>query len=53
MFSYNGHMHFGLLADRETVDDLDAIAGYIDESSRSCSTSPGRRLGLRASPQLV
>ncbi len=32
ILSYNGAMHFGLLADRDTVDDLEAIAGYIEES---------------------
>lgn len=32
IFSYNGSMHFGLLADREAVPDLEAIAGYVEDS---------------------
>ena len=32
IFSYNGSIHFGLLADRDTVADLETIAGYIEES---------------------
>jgi WS/DGAT/MGAT family acyltransferase len=32
IFSYNGAMHFGLLGDRDTVGDLDAVARHIDDS---------------------
>jgi WS/DGAT/MGAT family acyltransferase len=32
IFSYNGFVHFGLIADRAVVGDLDAIAGYMDQS---------------------
>jgi diacylglycerol O-acyltransferase / wax synthase len=33
VLSYNGNMHFGLLADREAVgDDLETIARYIDDA---------------------
>jgi WS/DGAT/MGAT family acyltransferase len=32
IFSYNGSMHFGLLADRDTIGDMDPIIAYIDES---------------------
>jgi hypothetical protein len=32
IFSYNGSIFFGLLADRDTVDDLEAIAGHIEAS---------------------
>jgi diacylglycerol O-acyltransferase / wax synthase len=32
IFSYNGSMHFGLLADRDTIEDLDSITGHVEES---------------------
>jgi hypothetical protein len=32
IFSYNGSIFFGLLADRDTVPDLDAFASYIEDS---------------------
>jgi WS/DGAT/MGAT family acyltransferase len=32
IISYNGSINFGLIADREAIDDLEQIAGYIDES---------------------
>jgi hypothetical protein len=32
VISYNGSINFGLIADREAIDDLEQIAGYIDES---------------------
>jgi hypothetical protein len=34
IFSYNGHMHFGLLGDRDTIEDMDSITGYLEESIR-------------------
>lgn len=34
IFSYNGSIHFGLLADREAIGDLDSISTYMDESVR-------------------
>lgn len=32
ILSYNGSIFFGLLADRDTVEDLETVAGYIDDS---------------------
>jgi WS/DGAT/MGAT family acyltransferase len=52
MFSYNGSMHFGLLADRETVGDLDSIGGYIDESIQELLDAAGASAD-EPSPQLV
>jgi WS/DGAT/MGAT family acyltransferase len=52
MFSYNGAMHFGLLADRDTVGDLEPIAGYIDESIQELLEAAGASTDER-SPQLV
>ena len=52
MFSYNGHMHFGLLADRAAVDDLDSIAGYMDECVQELLDAAGASTS-EASPQLV
>ncbi len=52
MFSYNGHMHFGLLADRATVDDLDSIARYMDECVQELLDASGAS-AAEASPQLV
>ncbi len=37
IFSYNGSIHFGLLADGDAIDDLDSIAKYVDESARELS----------------
>ncbi len=34
IISYNGSINFGLLADREAIDDLESIADYIDDSVR-------------------
>ena len=53
MFSYNGAMHFGLLADRETVEDLDSIAGYLDESVRELLDISGQSVDAKLGPQLV
>jgi hypothetical protein len=52
MFSYNGAMHFGLLADADAVDDLDSIAGYLDESIQELLEAAGASTG-EPSPQLV
>jgi len=52
MFSYNGHMHFGLLADRETVPDLETIAGYMDECVQELLDAAGAG-SQEQSPQLV
>jgi hypothetical protein len=41
IFSYNGSIHFGLLADGDTIDDLDSIAKYVDESARELSQAAG------------
>ena len=32
IFSYNGSINFGLLADRDTVADLETIAAYMEDS---------------------
>jgi WS/DGAT/MGAT family acyltransferase len=54
MFSYNGQMHFGLLADSATVEDLDTIGGYIDESIQELLDVAGAGASdSEASPQLV
>jgi hypothetical protein len=34
IFSYNGHMHFGLLADRDTIGDVDPLMAHVEESIR-------------------
>jgi WS/DGAT/MGAT family acyltransferase len=52
MFSYNGAMHFGLLADREAVPDLEAIGGHIEEAIQELLDAAGASAGER-SPQLV
>ena len=41
IFSYNGQMFFGLIADRDSIDDLEAIASHVDDSVR------GARRGRR------
>lgn len=35
IFSYDGHIHFGLLADRDLVPDLDDFAGHIEDAVES------------------
>jgi diacylglycerol O-acyltransferase / wax synthase len=52
MFSYNGAMHFGLLADAAAVDGLDSIAGYLDESIQELLDAAGASTD-EPSPQLV
>jgi WS/DGAT/MGAT family acyltransferase len=52
MFSYNGAMHFGLLADREAVDDLDSIAEYLDQSIQELLDAAGASTG-EPTPQLA
>lgn len=32
IFSYNGSIFFGLLADRDTIEDLETISSHIDDS---------------------
>ena len=41
IFSYNGSIHFGLLADGDAIGDLDSIAKYVDESARELSRAAG------------
>jgi hypothetical protein len=54
MFSYNGQMHFGLLADSAAVPDLETIGGYIDESIQELLDIAGAGASdSEASPQLV
>jgi diacylglycerol O-acyltransferase / wax synthase len=53
MFSYNGAMHFGLLADRGTVSDLDSIAGYLDESVKELLEIAGESAPASPQPQPV
>ena len=48
IFSYNGSIHFGLLADRDTVPDLETFAGYIEDSVqelREAAQLPSSRNG--------
>ncbi|MFI5027481.1 MAG: wax ester/triacylglycerol synthase family O-acyltransferase [Solirubrobacterales bacterium] len=52
MFSYNGAMHFGLLADGETIEDLESIAGYMDDCVQELLDAAGAG-SMEASPQLV
>jgi diacylglycerol O-acyltransferase / wax synthase len=52
MFSYNGAMHFGLLADSGTIDDLDSIGEYIDASIQELLDIAGAGT-TEARPQLV
>src|SRR5262249_13050861 len=53
MFSYNGAMHFGLLADSDTVDDLESIAAHIDESIQELLDIAGTSADANLGPQLV
>ena len=47
-------MHFGRLTDRDTVGDLKAIAGYIDESIRELLDIAGAGASdSEPSPQFV
>jgi WS/DGAT/MGAT family acyltransferase len=32
IFSYNGFVHFGMIADRDVIGDLDSIAGHMDQA---------------------
>ncbi len=41
IFSYNGSIHFGLLADRDTIDDLDSIAAHVDDSVQELLDAAG------------
>ena len=52
IFSYNGQMFFGLIADRDSIDDLEAIASHVDDSveelfeaAQIASRSDGNGLG--------
>ncbi len=53
MFSYNGSMHFGLLADSGTIDDLDSIGGHIDDSIQELLDVAGASADANLGPQLV
>ena len=54
MFSYNGQMHFGLLADAATVPDLEAVGGYIDEAIQELLDISGAGTGsAEPSPQFA
>jgi diacylglycerol O-acyltransferase / wax synthase len=54
MFSYNGQMHFGLLADSGTVPDLESVGSYIDEAIQELLDVAGAGSGTaEPSPQLV
>ena len=46
-------MHFGLLADRETVEDLDSIAGYLNGSVQELLDISGQSVDVELGPQLV
>ncbi len=50
--SYGGQLHFGLIADRDLVPDLDAMAGYIaDELEVLTAAVVGRpEIDLTATP---
>jgi len=41
IFSYNGQISFGLLADRDAVPDLERIAGYVGDSVRELAGVAG------------
>ena len=52
IFSYNGQMFFGLIADRDAIDDLEVIASHVDDSvqelfeaAQIASRSDGNGLG--------
>jgi WS/DGAT/MGAT family acyltransferase len=52
IFSYNGQIFFGLIADRDSIDDLESISGHVDESveellaaAQIASGSDGNGLG--------
>jgi hypothetical protein len=47
IFSYNGQIFFGLIADRDSIADLEAISSYVDDafaraSRRAAGRSPRR-----------
>ncbi len=52
IFSYNGRIFFGLIADRDSIADLEAISSYVDdaveelyEAAQIASRSDGNGLG--------
>ena len=52
IFSYNGQIFFGLIADRDSIADLEAISSYVDdafqelyEAAQIASRSDGNGLG--------
>jgi len=40
VLSYNGEVHFGLIADRDLVPDLDRLAAYLSEELDTLATAP-------------
>ncbi len=51
VMSFDGQLHFGLLADRELVPDVDVLAGYlVDELSALAATVPAGASGLAEHP---
>src|SRR4029077_591310 len=46
--SYNGSVHFGMLADRDLVPDLDDFAKHLERSASVCEPAATKR--PRASP---
>jgi diacylglycerol O-acyltransferase / wax synthase len=53
IFSYNGSIHFGLLADRVAIDDLDSIAAYADESAKELLAAAEAATSEASSHQLA
>ena len=50
VMSYRGNLHFGLVACRQLVPDLDVMAGYLREELDALNEVPTRRRRPRRSP---
>ena len=60
IFSYNGQIFFGLIADRDSIADLEAISAYVDDSvaelyeaAQIASRSDGNGLGGDHRPRVA
>ncbi|HEX7058377.1 MAG TPA: wax ester/triacylglycerol synthase family O-acyltransferase [Solirubrobacterales bacterium] len=51
ILSYNGKMHFGLLADRDTVGDLEPIARYIEDAIDELRTAAAATAAKDPAPE--
>lgn len=51
IFSYRGSIHFGLVACRETVPDVDRMADYLQDSLDELAKAAEERKGERPAPR--